>query len=246
MKKLISPVVLLSLLVTPLLSWGAQEFESLVKGYASVRTIKGRIVQYIYTGPSVEKLEGDYSAGEDGSFRIDYSYPEKQTVIKNSSGLYWYYPERRLVFLSNKKELYGGAAGLLPGNSIGESLKNVQLTYEGVRFYSLLGYAHVYSLSADKKGNSVRIWVDSSGKFVRRRYVVDPEGYEILKEVYHEHVKAGGAYIPSKIELFIRGSGGVVHTLTEYSSLSVNGFVDRKQFEFSVPKNVDVRGFDEI
>lgn len=220
------------------------EFSRFINGYTSVRSIKGTINQYIYSGASVEKFSGDYTSVSEGWFRIDYTYPEIQTVISNSRGLYWYYPERELLFVKYRD---GGDSGIapLPGNPLVREFSGVKVVYEGVRFYGLIKYAHVYSFKTERGDNSVHIWFDPERRYVVRKYINDSSGREIVKEVYHEHFTDGKSYIPSVIELFVRSNSGVVHTLTEYKDLRINSLIDSRLFEFTIKKNMTVRGFDE-
>lgn len=221
------------------------EFDGFIKGYSSVRCIKGTINQYVYSGASVEKFSGDYSAVSEGWFRIDYTYPEKQTVISNSNGLYWYYPDRELLFVQYRDRNFAGVTSSIPGNPLIREFSGVKIVYEGIRFYGLLKYAHVYSFKTEAGDNSVYIWFEPGRKYVVRKYIKDSSGREIMKEVYHKHFTDGRVYIPSVIELFMRSGSGVVHTLTEYKNLNINSSPDKRLFEFSIKKNMTVRGFNE-
>lgn len=226
-------------------SAGEKDFDSLIKSFNSIKSIKGRITQRIYGNASVEKFEGDYTAAAGGRFRIDYSFPEKQTVISNSNGLYWYYPERELVFLKYREGNNEGDESFLPGDPLRESFDGVNIAYEGIRFYGFLKYAHVYSFKNTKDSNSVYIWFEPGKRFVVKKYIIDCSGKEIMKEIYHSHYRNGETFIPSEIELFILTKNGVIHTLTEYSDLVINSTVENGLFDFRIKKNMTVRGFNE-
>ncbi len=222
------------------------DFNDFLKGYSSIKSIKGTITQYIYTGSGIEKFSGDYSAIADGWFRIDYTYPERQVVINNSSGLYWYYPERELLFLKYRDEYDSGIISSLPGNPLMKSFEKIDVVYEGLRFYGIFRYAHVYSFKSGEDGNSVHIWFEPHRRFMVRRYITDKSGRELMKEIYHEHVEVEEACIPSVIELFIRSNNGPIHTITKYNSVVVNKYPDKKLFDFAIKKNMTIRGFNEI
>jgi outer membrane lipoprotein-sorting protein len=219
------------------------EFERFIQDYSSVKCIKGNIIQYIHTNVSVEKLSGDYIAVSEGWFRIDYTEPEKQIVINNNKGLFWFYPDKNLLFFK-KRELL--AESVLPVNPLLNDFTRLKIVYQGIRFYSLLKYAHVYSFKMQSGNNSVKIWFDSGRRFIVRKYIIDNSGREIMKEIYHKHFIADGVYIPSQIELFVRSMNGLIHTRTEYGNLSINTFPDQRMFEFDIKKNMTVREFNEV
>ncbi len=226
-------------------SAGENDFDSLIKSFNSIKSIKGRITQHIYSGASIEKFEGDYTSSTGGLFRIDYLSPERQTVISNSHGLFWYYPERELVFVKYRGRGDSDIELSLPGDPLRESFAGVNIVYEGIRFYGLLQYAHVYSFKNSKDSNSVYIWFEPGRRFVIKKYITDNTGREILKEIYHRHYRSGEVFIPSAIELFVLSKNGVVHTFTEYSDLVINSPVDNGVFDFRIKKNMTVRGFNE-
>lgn len=220
-------------------------FDNFVEEYSKIRSIRGTIIQYVYNGTAVERMSGDYSAVAEGWFRIDYTEPEKQTVIYNSKALYWFFPNRLLVFTSLKDERDSVGSGLFPGNPISQILDDVKIEYRGITFYGLLNYAHVYSINTSSDRSSVRIWFEPGRRFIVRKYIIDNSGCEIMKEIYHEHFHTGKTYIPSHIELFARSRDGIIHTRTEYKDLSVNSYTDMKIFDFVIKKNMSVRRFDD-
>jgi len=217
-------------------------FNQFINDYSEVRSIKGSIVQYIYSGTSIEKLTGDYTAVSEGWFRIDYTEPEKQIVIANDKGLYWFYPVRNLLFLKQKDN---DDEISLSGNPLIRNFNNVNILYQGIRFYGLLKFAHVYNFKTPSGTTSVNIWFDPEKRYVVRKYIIDDTGREMMKEIYHEHFVSGKIYIPSKIELFIRSRNGVVHTRTEYSNLLINFTPDNRIFDFRIQKNMTVHDLNE-
>ncbi len=219
-----------------------ESFNQFIKDFSSVKSIKGNIVQYIHSGTSFEKFSGDYTAVSEGWFRIDYTEPEKQIVIANNKGLYWFYPERNLLY---KKDNYSDEETSLPGNLFTKNFNNVNIIYQGVRFYGLIKYAHVYTFKTLSGNNYVTIWFDPGRRYVVRKFIIDNSGREIMKEVYYEHFNTGTAYIPSRIELFLRSKNGIVHTRTEYSNLQINYSPDKRIFDFKIQKNMIVRELNE-
>lgn len=218
-------------------------FYKFINDYSKVRSIKGSIVQYIYNGTSIEKLSGDYTAVSEGWFRIDYTEPEKQIVIANDKGLYWFYPVRNLLFVKQKEHDDDIS---LSGNPLIQNFNNVTILYQGIRFYGLLKLAHVYTFKTPSGNTTVNIWFDPERRYVVRKYIIDDSGREMMKEIYHEHFASGTVYIPSKIELFIRSRNGVVHTSTEYSNLIINFIPDNRIFDFRVQKNMTVHELNEF
>ena len=220
-------------------------FNQFINNYSSVKSLSGTIVQHVYDGASSEKISGDYFAVREGWFRIDYNEPEKQIVICNNKGLYWYYPDRNLVFVAKKVTGNSSSSVWLPGNPISEKFNDVNICYRGIRFYGLLKYAHVYTFKNAAGNNSVIIWFEPGRRYVVRKYIIDNSGHEIMKEIYHQYFTNGTAYIPSKIELFVCSQNGIIHTLTEYSNISVNYQTDMRIFEFIIKNNMTLREFNE-
>lgn len=219
-----------------------ESFNQFLKEYSSVKSIKGTIVQYIHSGASVEKMSGHYTAVDKGWFRIDYTTPERQIVIANNKGLFWFYPERNLLF---KKEKNPDRYTYIPGSPLIKNFNNINIVYQGIRLYGLIKYAHVYSFRNLSGNSSVYIWFDSRRRYVVRKYIIDDSGREIMKEIYHEFFYTGSAYIPSKIELFLRSENGIIHTQTEYRDLKVNYSTDNRIFDFEIQQNMTVRELND-
>lgn len=235
--------VLIFFLLSGTISLAAEkQFDDFIKDYSSVKSIRGNLVQYVKNGTSYEKISGYYSAINEGWFRIDYTLPEKQIVIFNSKGLYWFYPERNLLFIKYKKS---SEQTSLPGTALIQNFDSVNVYYQGVRFYGLFKFAHVYCFKNLSGDRTVIIWFNPEKRYVIRKYIIDNSGREIVKEIYHEHCNTGSVNIPSKIELFLRTESGIIHTQTEYSDLQVNFSTDKRNYDFKIEKNMTVRYLNE-
>lgn len=240
-------MILAALIITGMLQQlNADEagFRNIIEDSLSVRTIKASITQHIYTeNGTVELYSGNYYAAAKGFIRIDYLHPEIQNIIVNNSGLFWYYPGRKLLFLSEKKG-QSTASTTIPVlmNVIPyESLKNIDVVREGMRVYSFLKTAEVYSITSKTNKTKMLLWVDPVLKIIKRKTILDESGREIMKEEYAEHARIEGVYIPSKIELTARTSDGIIHTVTEYSGIVINGQMDKDFFVFRVTPQMKVR-----
>jgi len=85
------------------------------------------------------------------------------------------------------------------------------------------------------------LWVDPALKIIKRKYILDEEGREMVKEDYTNHALVNGVYIPSKIELKARTSSGVIHTVTEYGNIIINSRIDKDFFKFEIKPEMKVR-----
>ncbi len=219
--------------------------ESIIKNYAQFNSISGSIEQHIFNPDgSYHRLSGDYAASGSGLLRIDYYSPSRQTVVSNSEGLFWYYPDRDILFVSKS------------GSSKNESLPafikrisekggdNISLKYEGRFFYGFFRRAHVYRINLKNK-TGIRVWVEPEGRYILRKYVLDSAGREIVKELYSDYIESDGIYIPSVIELHVRTASGTVRTLTEYTNLRVNNVIKDSLFDFRIKSSMDVRSLDD-
>lgn len=218
------------------------DFNKIINDYLSVKNVKGAITQHIYAGDgSVEVYTGLYYAASGGLIRIDYFKPERQTVVVNSSGLYWYYPERKILFRTVKRGESNGDIPALTDIIPAGSLTGVQIVSEGSRFYSFFKTASVYSITSGGSGTRFLIWLDAAQQRVIRKYIIDSSGREMLKEEYIEHSVINGVSIPVKIDLKARSAGGIIHTVTEYTGLSINSRMGGELFKFRVTPDMDVR-----
>ncbi len=217
-------------------------FERIIREYLSVRTIKGRITQHIYPGDgTVEVFSGDYYASSGGLVRIDYSIPEKQTVIVNSRGLYWYYPDRRLLFRAERNSHSGSRIPALTDILPAGNLKSVDIQSEGNRFYSFFKTASVYSIISGTDGTRLVLWVDTAAGRVVRKYMIDKTGREMVREEYVEHQIINGITLPVKIDFRARSVNGIIHTFTEYSNVVINSEINGAMFRFKVTPDMEVR-----
>ncbi len=222
------------------------DFRKIIEDYLSVKTIRGSITQSIYLEDgSTEVFNGNYFAASKGLIRIDYIKPEIQTVVVNDSGLFWYYNERKLLFTSKKSNGSGGSVPALMDVIPADSMKGVEVIYEGVKLYSFFKTAEVYTITTKTNKTKIVIYVDPVVKIIRRKLMIDESGREMIKEDYIGHTLIGGVYIPSKIELKARTSGGIVHTLTEYKNIVINIPADKDLFKFKVTPYMKVRILSE-
>lgn len=239
---IISAALILSVLHFDTAGAEPSVFRKIIDDYLSVCTIRASITQYIYNpdGP-VEVFSGEYSAAAGGFIRIDYALPEHQLVILNESGLYWYYPERKILFTSPAKGNGSDSVPFIVSSIPPGDLQNLEVISYGIRFYSFFRKAEVYSVTSKKSGTRLVLWIDPSKKTVIRKYILDESGREIVREDYTSHVNINGREIPSVIEFRARGAAGVIHTVTEYRSIVINGRVNRELFKFRITPDMKVR-----
>jgi outer membrane lipoprotein-sorting protein len=240
-KKYILAFILL-IAATHQLSADAGDFKKIIEDYLSVITIKASITQHIYPEDgSAEVFSGHYYAASKGLIRIDYLRPERQTVVVNDTGLFWYYNDRKLLFHSDKKSADAGSIPVLMNIIPVDQIKDIVVVFEGMKFYSLFKTADVYSVTSKKNKTKMVLWVDPLLKIMKRKYILDESGREIIKEEYSDHAEINGIYIPSRIELKARTLNGIVHTVTEYSSIAINGVIDKELFRFKVKPDMKVK-----
>ena len=246
MKRILSAVLFL-LICAPLFSGDAPSVDRIIRDYNSIRTIKASIRQQVYMpGGETRLFSGDYYADNKGNLRIDYSIPAREVVINNSYGLFWYYPEERVVYEKRGK---GGARGynpLIPGPAIEDDLSGLSVSYEGTEFYSFFKRAAVFTIRSERGGGEVRIWTDPDGLYVIRKYILDSSGREEVREIYSEHICTGGVYLPGRIEIFARTSRGILHTVTLYSNVVINSPLDEALFRFTEGKGYEERRLDDL
>jgi len=223
----------------------ASIMEGVIKNYSAFNSIQASIVQHIFNpDKSYFKMTGDYCATGSGFMRIDYIFPSRQIVINNSRGLFWYYPDKEVV--------YSAESGGMKNESLPVFLKRVyedggdlfHLKYRGKRFYGFFSRAHIFDIKLKNKV-TFRVWVDYEGKYVLRKYLIDSSGREIVKELYSDYKEIDGIFVPSAIEVHARTSGGIVRTLTEYSNIVINRNINPSCFKFEIKENMQVRSFDE-
>ncbi len=246
MKK--SIIFLIFIFIFPIALFPAEKME-LMKGvidnYAQFNTISGSIEQHIFNPDgSYHRLSGDYAASGSGLLRIDYYSPSRQIVVSNSKGLFWYYPDRDILFVSKSSENNNESLPAFLKRISAGSGDNISLEYEGRVFYSFFRRAHVYKINLKNK-TGIRVWIEPEGRYILRKYVLDSAGREIVKELYSDYIESDGIYIPSVIELHVRTVKGTVRTLTEYKNLRVNNVLKDSLFDFSIKSSMDVRSLDD-
>lgn len=243
-KSIIIILGLIFLPITPLPAEDSGIMENIINNYSRFSTISGSMVQHIINPDgSFERFSGDYAASGSGFIRIDYYSPSRQIVINNSKGLFWYYPDRDIVFFSKSGDSRNES---LPAflKSIGEKRgHDFLLKYEGRRFYRFFRRAHVYSINL-KNGARIRVWVEPEGRYILRKYILDSAGREIVKELYSDYLESDGIYVPSVIEIHARTNSGIVRTLTEYSNVKINGVLKDSAFDFTIKSSMEVRSFN--
>jgi len=218
------------------------DFKKIIDDYLSVNTIKASITQHIYLEDgSAEVFSGNYYAASKGFIRIDYLRPERQTIVVNDTGLFWYYNDRKLLFRSEKKSEDAGSIPVLMNIIPGDQINDIDVVSEGVKFYSLFKTADVYSVTSKKNKTKMVLWVDPLLKIMKRKYILDESGHEMIKEEYSDYAEFNGIYIPSRIELKARTLNGVIHTVTEYSSIEINSIINRELFRFNIKPEMKVR-----
>ncbi len=247
--------------------------ERIINNYSAFNSIEASIVQHIFNpDKSYYRMTGEYCATGAGLMRIDYIFPSRQIVINNSKGLFWYYPDREVV--------YSAASGHMNNESLPVFLKRVyeegedlfRLSYRGKKYYGFFSRAHVFDIKLKNK-NTVRVWADYEGKYILRKYLLDSSGREIVKELYSDYKKINGnkaldiyvmsprrspqpghadrnypgppGVVPSVIEVHARTSGGTVRTLTEYSNIVINKKINSSSFKFEIKQNMQVRSFND-
>jgi outer membrane lipoprotein-sorting protein len=246
MRKYIQCIIAIALCATPA---GAEvpSFDRIIRDYNSIRTISASVKQQVYMpGGEARYFSGDYYADSSGNLRIDYSYPEQETVINNSTGFYWYIPARRTVYVQKGRDSGRSMLNPLPGRIIEGDSSKLKLKYEGIRFYSFFKRAAVWSITSEGSPLVIRVWTDPDGLYVIRKYVLDANGIELVRENYSGHVTVGGVYLPSRVEVLARTPAGVVHSHTEYSGIAVNLTLQRGLFVFKKSRDTAERPLDEM
>lgn len=222
------------------------DFKKIIKDYFSVSTIKASINQRVYLeNGTTEFYSGNYMAAENGLIRIDYILPEKQTVIINDTGLYWYFNDRNLVFVSQKNSGGEGALPFFIHSIPDEKLKNLEIVPLGIKIYSFFKKAEVYAVYSGTDTVKLILWMEPESGVIIRKYILDASGREMVKENYTEHVMVKGIKIPSRIEFKARTSGGIIQTVTEYCNLVINTPVDKDLFRFKITRDMKVRLLSE-
>lgn len=221
--------------------------DRIIEDYNKIETISAGIAQQVYLpGGRIEYYSGDYRADNKGNLRIDYYHPTREIVINNSSGFYWYFPDKKTVYYKKGKLEQGEFFNPSPGKIIEENSSDIKVTYEGKEFYGFFNRAAVFSITSSRNPTVIKIWTDTDGLYVLRKYVYDSNGRELVREIYSDHVQTGGVYIPSSIELFMWTSKGTVHTYTRYSNICINIELPGDIFVFKKNSDLEFRKLDEM
>lgn len=218
--------------------------EKVINNYTRFNSISASMVQHIFNPDgSFQRFTGDYAASGEGLMRIDYYSPSRQIVINNHKGLYWFYPDHNIVFVSESGESRNESLPAFLKRISDMGGGGITLEYEGRRFYNFFRRAHVYSIHL-KNGMRIRVWVEPEGRYILRKYVIDTAGREIVKELYSNYIESDGIYVPAVIEVHARTNNGTVRTLTEYSNIKINGELNKKIFDFAIKSSMEVRSFN--
>ena len=242
---------ILCMLVIPIcasaLRAGAPSFDRIINDYNSISTISASIKQQVcMPGGEVRYYSGEYSADSRGNLRIDYYSPDREIVINNSTGFYWYIPARKTVYVKAGARADTGFLTPSIGKIIEWDAAGLSVIYEGMEFYSFFKRAAVFRIESPGSPMVIRVWTDPGGLYVLRKYVLDSNGYEIIREIYTGHVNTGGVFLPSNVEMFVRTGSGIFHTYTVYSGIAVNMKLNSAIFIFKKDNNTVVKGLDEM
>lgn len=246
MKKYILCITIISFCAVSLHA-DAPSFDRIVSDYNKIKTVSATIKQQVYMPDGEARyFGGEYYAESGGSLRIDYYSPARETVISNSTGLYWYIPEKKTVYVQTGAHPDTGFLNPSFGRIIEGGSADLKLEYQGREFYSFFRRAAVWKITSAKSGLVIKVWTDTGGLYVIRKYVLDNNGFEIMREIFSGHMLTGGVYLPSRIEMFARTPSGVVHSFTEYSNITVNTRFNSEIFIFRKDGDTVVRGLDEM
>ena len=61
--------------------------------------------------------------------------------------------------------------------------------------------AHIYSIEYKDRKNKILIWLDESRQVILKRYVVDNQGVELVKEEFMNYFDYNSIQVPSYIVL---------------------------------------------
>ncbi len=216
---------------------GNDVFNQLVAESAKIKSVDCELTQYITEKGSMSQYNGRYRVNEDGFFRIDYSRPSKQLVIKNEKGLFWYFPEDRNLFVIREHDR-SHAPGV---NPLDEVLKHsgdrFSVRYLGTHFYGFFNKAHHFLIQDKRKGLMFTIISDSERKVVLEKIIKNSDGFELIKERYGNHKKINGIYFPHRVDVFARTDTGVTRNTTYYDSIRLNMDIPEHLFILQVPRD---------
>ena len=201
------------------------------------------MIQYIKSpGKAQAVYRGRLRARKGGFFRIDYSYPEKQTVFCGRKGLFWYYPSDHIVYEIKGRPLT--SRGIAPLDEFRQT-QRFTLENKGWSFYNLFTVADRFTVRDKITGLRTDLWLDSSKKTLLEKVVKDRRGYRILREVYSDFVKSGSFSLPSQVRVLVRTPAGSVENLTLYSNIKTDIITDDEIFVPDLPADTKWRKTDE-
>ncbi len=216
---------------------GNDIFNQLVSESAKIKSLDCELTQYITEKGSMSRYNGRYRVNEEGFFRIDYSSPSRQLVIKNDKGLFWYFPEDRSLFVI-REHGRSHAPGVNPLDDIlKHSGDRFTVRYLGTHFYGFFNKAHHFIVQDKRKGLMFTIISDTDRKVVLEKIIRNSDGYELIKERYGNHKRIGGIYFPHRVDVFARTDTGVTRNTTYYDNIRLNMVIPEHLFILQVPRD---------
>lgn len=243
-KKIITQITVFLLIVFDTIGISSQNgislFRNLVSESSRIKTIDAEIVQYIKEpGQPSELFNGRYRADNKGRFRIDYHYPFRQIVININDLLYWYYPDKKLLYHFGDKSGFTQNAKLNPLTEFLKDFeKNFSVVYLGIHFYGIFTRAHHFLINNRKMDYNVNLWVEVKRKVVTAKVIRNKRGIELLKEIYTGYHSVDGIYFPSRIDVFARSKNGITRNSTRYNSIKLNRKLSGRIFKITFPPDV--------
>jgi len=230
-----------------LLDAAEPRFGDIVRQGAAVRAIDAEIVQYIDSGAAPrEVFRGRYRADEAGNFRIDYSAPSRQIVIKNSRGLFWYYPDDRLLYEIARRGAESSKPQFNPLHEFARDFeRRFDVRYRGKRIYGVFRRAHRFDLVDRASNLRMTVWVDPADSRLLEKNVRDPAGREIMKELYGDYLVVKGILFPRRVEVSALTARGVTKNITHYKNITLNPAFHGAVFTMEYPRNVTRKAIHE-
>lgn len=213
-------------------------FNEILEANSKIKYIEADIVQNISSSDGEQVYKGLYRADIDGRLRIDYSMPEKQIVLFDGKLLYWYYPDDKIIYKSEK--MPGNKPGYGPLNEFlyKNFEENYNVEYLGKHLFGFFSFAHNFIITNIKTKDIIEIWVDTTKKVILAKIVKNSDKVEILKEIYSDYVKIGNAYFPSRVDVYARSESGFTKNTTEYKNIKLNIRISDNVFKINVPPDV--------
>lgn len=220
-----------------------QWFTKKINQIQSLKTIKADIEQKIVSNDKGSEIfKGRYRADSYGNIRIDYFFPKKMIVFCNSKGIYWFYPQNKIVYYSSsvsKKSMIPNKLNIiLPGD-------RYKIIYFGKDKIDLFTSVKVFKIRDIINKSSLFYYLDFQTGIVLQKRVVDSENRELIKEIYGKYKKIKSIDIPHQVDVRVRTENGIVKNITEYKNIIVNGNINKRIFQINFPSDVEWRKFDE-